>query len=259
MVTDQIDLELDLWAYGGLRFTAFLGGAIDASTAQEVFVAFFGESTQVPNQVPHVGEGVTTFQRLVPPMLQSLTVFAEKLDFEIQAIGNINALSTPQSSDFPPTLSVEGSEFKDFRRRAGDWSSDCENCKRLAVGAQFVCRKDSKTEGYRAMARRLPAVAVDPEESSDFLYRINRPRTAEIGGKSLKINRLCQWSCAYLKVDVEGPSQKSVLIAFAALMNPDVNTPPEVDLTKLDAKNRKILTNLLFDFALEYTVKGDVP
>ncbi len=73
---------------------------------------------------------------------------------------------------------------------------------RLALGAQLCGPSVGKIEGYRALGTFLPDVKIDTEGSSDFLYRINRPRPSLVLQDGTPVNRLSLWSVSALRVSV---------------------------------------------------------
>jgi hypothetical protein len=62
---------------------------------------------------------------------------------------------------------------------------------RIAVGEEWSFPVANKEAGYVGLGHFLPNVDIDPFESRDFLYRINRPR---LFGE-MWINRLSTWAC----------------------------------------------------------------
>ncbi len=62
---------------------------------------------------------------------------------------------------------------------------------RLALGAKLRLPVQSREEGYSVLSRYLP-FNLDPE-SSDFSYRINRPRPSASLSDNTLINRLTMW------------------------------------------------------------------
>lgn len=90
---------------------------------------------------------------------------------------------------------------------------------------------ESKVAGYQQLAAYLPFVQLDPHNSSDFLYQINRPRTAE-SVPGLILNRLSRWSVTAqqeLGIGIPlNPSQPMHTMigreAYACRLELDINT-----------------------------------
>lgn len=64
---------------------------------------------------------------------------------------------------------------------------------RLAIGVIALERATTRAASYGRIAELVPSVKLDPRESSDFFYQINRPRESEVL-KGQKMNRLMKWS-----------------------------------------------------------------
>ncbi len=69
---------------------------------------------------------------------------------------------------------------------------------RLALGAVLLQPVPSRGDGYRRLADYLPAVQIDAEGSSDFLYQINRPRRSSAQPEQI-LNRISRWSVGSYK------------------------------------------------------------
>lgn len=67
--------------------------------------------------------------------------------------------------------------------------------KRIAFGSTLLLPANNKESAYRQLSILLPHVRIDIENSSDFLYQINRPINSRIE-PDLVINRLSKWSAA---------------------------------------------------------------
>lgn len=66
--------------------------------------------------------------------------------------------------------------------------------KRLAFAAALLQPVESVREAYRRLAPYLAAVQLEPADTPDFVYAINRRRKSESGIPNLEINRLSKWS-----------------------------------------------------------------
>ena len=66
--------------------------------------------------------------------------------------------------------------------------------RRLAFGTILLLPVDSRKAGYELLGNYLPNVKLDPTNTSDFLYQINRPRNNLLEIPELQINRLTKWS-----------------------------------------------------------------
>jgi hypothetical protein len=66
--------------------------------------------------------------------------------------------------------------------------------KRIAFGAVLNLSVQDYQQGLRQLAPYIQAVKIDPANSTDFMYRINRRRSSAVGIPDLLINRLNTWS-----------------------------------------------------------------
>lgn len=82
----------------------------------------------------------------------------------------------------------------EFLNRLESWMPHAPICRRIAFGAVYRAVAASKEEGYEILREQLQTVDIDPIGSSDFFYRINRPRQSKTAPFPLKVNRVAQWS-----------------------------------------------------------------
>lgn len=128
---------------------------------------------------------------------------------------------------------------------------------RLAFGASFWQPTKDRAEAYQRLSHYIHAFDLNPENSSDFLYQINRQRVAltPIGG--LRINRLAKWSVVQ--------AGRSIFSDLGLLPTPNVCACRlELDINSAaDFKGTlDHLVQLLEEFvglAIEIAEKGDIP
>lgn len=128
---------------------------------------------------------------------------------------------------------------------------------RLAVGAVLLHPVGSLEEGYQSLAGFLTGIDILPQ-SSDFLYRINRPGTSRVV-EGLKLNRLSEWSVAQMLSvtlrpdDLQTSNPQSEFLVRAGI---DLNTPPTVD-ADLRGDLQQQLVGELLEEAMEISRKGN--
>jgi hypothetical protein len=133
---------------------------------------------------------------------------------------------------------------------------------RLAFGPSLFQPVSDRKEGYRKLSTYLD-VLKDPENSSDFFYQINRPRTSEIIPGGIIINRLSKWSVAayeFVAVQIK-PDLKAMPVAsmrHAIRLELDINTSQDIK-TPFNRDNLQYIFDKLVDYAVEISEKGDVP
>lgn len=133
------------------------------------------------------------------------------------------------------------------------------NFPRIALG--MILNKDvkSRSEGYQLISSLLP-FNIDSENSSDFLYQINRPREQIISKQTIIINRLSKWSVSLTKgliINADGSIPSSEPDIFSARLELDINTVPNNELS-FDVKSVENIYLTLVNFGIEITKKGDI-
>jgi len=149
-----------------------------------------------------------------------------------------------------------------FRQLADRWFGleTCPSVQRLAFGAILLQLVESKQAGYRQLSTYLPNFELDTENSSDFMYQINRPRESGSGIPNLKINRLTKWSVATSKLfpisplGGVGPGRTN----FACRLELDVNTMQEFE-GQISREQMPPVFRESTDLAWEIAEKGDIP
>lgn len=135
---------------------------------------------------------------------------------------------------------------------------------RIAFGAVLLSPVDSRASGYRQLAGYLPAVNIDPEHSSDFLYQINRARDSATGITNLTINRLSKWSVAAISMGglVLEPTQilyhEVPQRYFACRLELDINTTTGRQ-EPLPRETVPSIWEELMDLGREIVIAGDIP
>lgn len=130
-----------------------------------------------------------------------------------------------------PTIGPFSESLRTFLVLIERWlqSETAPPVKRIALGAVLLQAVENKHMGYEQIAKYLRTVQIDPSNSSDFLYQINRPRVSASGIVDLKINRLSKWSVsgwrsALLAVTPASVEQAMGPESFACRLEFDINT-----------------------------------
>jgi len=146
-------------------------------------------------------------------------------------------------------------------------SGHCPPVKRMAFSGLLMQEAGSHEDAYRLLQRYVQqAVRIDPG-STDFNYRVNRPRNSRAVTFDLHINRLATWSAAKFSVYTRailpgGEDQDTPLhpsrTGYGIMLQFDVNTDAE-RLQALPAETVGTLFSELLDLANEIAASGDVP
>ena len=112
-------------------------------------------------------------------------------------------------------------------------SPDAPEIKRMALGSILLIPGETKEIGYKRLSIFLPHVEFDIENTSDFLYQINRPTKSHTIAE-LSINRLSKWSVAgALGVGIMFDGKPQLFLGtegeFACRLELDINTSQNYD------------------------------
>jgi len=129
------------------------------------------------------------------------------------------------------------------------------------MGAVLAQPTDDRTSAYKILAGYLPSLELDAENTSDFLYRINRPRPS-VSLVGANINRLNTWSAlratAFAVVRQMPEVQQELDLYITAQLELDINTTPE-SARVMDQASLSPLFDELLSVGFEIAMNGDVP
>jgi|688.fasta_scaffold369657_2 hypothetical protein len=149
-----------------------------------------------------------------------------------------------------PTLGVYSSVMPLFKNTISKWMrvNEVPELSRLAYGAVLVSPVSSKKEAYLQLAQFMPTVNIDTDNSTDFFYQINRPRTVN----DVKINRLSKWSA------VTAMLLPLNQIKIASQLELDINTSPD-RTDSITVQEFNSLLETLIELGDEIAHEGDIP
>lgn len=142
------------------------------------------------------------------------------------------------------------------------WLTICNEIKRLAFGTTLLYPVSNKEEGYRLISVYLPYVQLDPINSSDFLYQINRPYESKVYPPII-INRLSKWSIArykLFKMELSGGEKMQPTFfqdSYACRLELDINNSPE-GVDELPKEKLVPIFDELYSLANEISLNGDI-
>lgn len=132
------------------------------------------------------------------------------------------------------------------------WLSICTPINRLAFGANLGKVTDNMRTGCEEIQQYLPSVELDPQNTANFLYQINRPRKSKVDSK-ITINRLNTWSMVIIStggVMIDPTASKvlgNVQHVNVCKLELDINTA---------SSNSKIAEDKAIDMFKELTEQG---
>ena len=98
---------------------------------------------------------------------------------------------------------------------------------RVAFGIALCQAHPTRAEALGTLAEIFPGVSRELEQSADFVFQINHPRTDSIGDHSLRVNYLQKWFFGSLKLADRRPKGAPAdlpLEAFTANVEIDMST-----------------------------------
>lgn len=257
-MTDYLPTEPNMkstWRGELFRFTVFFlpQDRIDSSNWWEHII---GEPPEIRNQQPKAGtlreEGSYQGGRLI------LTALPDRADWLFIPVFD------PQtgSPDFDQLPSYEIA-LNIFRQLIERWIAICPPPSRVAFGTILNYPVPNRPTGYRFLGHYLHNVQLDPENSSDFHYQINRRRSSKkIPG--LFLNRLSKWAVniAQFSQLTIGPAVREYIISsdnlIFAHVELDINTAPD-NQSSFSSQQLPVIFSELVELASEIAERGDVP
>ncbi|MBN1975381.1 MAG: hypothetical protein JW787_17210 [Sedimentisphaerales bacterium] len=133
---------------------------------------------------------------------------------------------------------------------------DFPSITRLAFGAIVHLNVKNRETGYALMNSYLKNVKVNSDNSSDFMYRINHPKSIDIESTKVKVNRLCKWIIPkYQWIGPNGTDVKSPE-SYGLQIELDISTDKEYPETLPKDKEEEILEKLT-ELASEIILEGE--
>jgi hypothetical protein len=151
-----------------------------------------------------------------------------------------------------------------FRDLMQQWLPTVPPLRRIAFSGRLEQGVSNHAEGYRRLDQYLRCVDLNPD-SSDFIYRINRPRPSGTNTPDLVINRLSTWVLRKLtlKTNASSPAMEPPQVArlelYASSVEFDINTVPGYSGEALPQTALPDIFSELVDCATEIATHGDRP
>ena len=252
----SLEKKLPIWEVGSFRLSAF----VDELEMPDLLVLFKDvsgvDAEKDENDLAHKKR---TLFGASKDLQFSITKTPQRIDAVIFQNPQIAAAlrdPLPHIGDIEDTADL-------VRNMSYSFIKSFKNLKRYSVGGVYLLRQQDAKTAYSALASYLPNVKIDLDNSSDLLYRVNRPKTANLGESTCPINRVSTWSVIRgmgFNVALSGkhePQQTSVS-AYAVRVDTDINTVPAIDLTTMGVNEKLALADVLYQFSIELPLGGDV-
>jgi hypothetical protein len=242
--------NLEQWQASNLRLTAFLSPSAQISD-QNWWQMLLGELPDNKISQPKTGiqqeEGSFKDDRIEGKLI--LTVQPTRVDWQLVPPA-LNSSGFTITGSFIDSIN----SFKSLMLR---WLEESPPTQRIAFGASIIQFVNSSQEGYKLLSNYLP-FDLD-EDSSDFLYQINRPRKSTfVEFLDLKINRLSRWGVNVItnfEFSSVGFIPKPPQVNIG--LDLDINTTEEV-VNELPSEQLHKIFEELVELAEEIAYKGDI-
>jgi hypothetical protein len=245
--------DIDIWSVQTFRLTGFLSHNLP-SIELKLWRELTGQDPETIRTEPRKGSYIE--QGNWADGVLEVDVKYNRIDVRLIADQTLNR----PTDDFPVIgkFSQAIANFRDVLSKVFS-TSNFSSVQRLAFGTTLLIPVVSREAGYLYLKECLkPKVLIDEKKSSDFLYRINRPRMS--GKIGCKVNRLCTWSVILRVLSVfgmggTGAKPLSESKNCAILLEMDVNT--DETYSSVFSKPSEVFDELI-DMATEIAANGDV-
>ena len=244
------------WILDGFRITTFFSQSI--SWAEH---SWYEKVTGAPPETTEIrrAEGVRVDTGEITGARYTLTAT------EVRADWNVSFEPGDEKGLFEGIGSAENlhERIQYFR----PWLSELINVNRLALGLVAKIPSKGKVEAYEVLSKLLPAVKLDAENSSEFVYRINRPRRCMVRDLEMHINRLSSWKALQIRrVSHQLVQGSDVANVSSGIISPvGLWATCELDINTDAARVEKFKSDILWEIqellvsnALEILDKGDI-
>jgi hypothetical protein len=129
-----------------------------------------------------------------------------------------------------PGLGIYDVVVSQFRGVLGKWVPGCPESTRVAFGARLMLPMPDRLTAYSELGKYLN-FDIEGEDTSDFLYQINRRRNIRVGSKDVVVNRLCKWSSGAILISrfqlLAGSQTLPTTNLYFVNLQIDINSAPE--------------------------------
>lgn len=250
------ELQANSWQIESLRATAFPSPDVQFDP-KDWWNSVLSEGPE--SQVDNMKLGTKTTQGTFKGNKLTLTVAPGRVDWNL-------APSVQSEQTLISSISLESPDepFECFLELILKWLPLSPVLNRIGLGARAMLQAESKAETYRLLQLYLPAVKLD-ENSSDLIYRINRPTDSKSGIDGLRINRISTWMSIMVSSGHFLPDARVGIKAIdlgqrahACRVDLDINTAGDFQ-GQLDHDQSALLFRELVESAREILRQGDRP
>jgi hypothetical protein len=244
---------LSNWGVNSIRFTTFIAQQ-NMGGATELWDACIGQIPDNVNIDPRTS--TTTIEGSYLKGKLTLVFMPGRIDWKYPIYEENMLIGDPLL-----TLGSFDEILPPFMKLLDKSISNTETLKsnRIALGFILLQKVESHKEGYQKLNTYLHNVEIDAEGSSEFMYRINRPRKAKLD-PGISINRLSNWGVQKLlalSLVPEDNTYKEGKPSFAIRLELDINTIQDTGKVFNVEEIKKIYTEFI-ELGKEIAEYGDI-
>ena len=249
------------WQVEQLRITTFISEPVVEVQARDWWNQ--ANPQELDDLVVQSGRGVTS-------ITGRRGAIASVLKAERERVTWLSARAAQGADEPRPRLASLGlmpELIPPFREQAGRilGAASCPQSERLAFGAILLRETPSREQGYRDLQPYLRSLEVDPVNTRDLFYQINRRRPS-VAVPGCAVNRLSRWAVAEIRsievmIDAGGRAGRThqdgdtITVVRVEL---DINTCQEFQRQFPREQQHAVLTELL-EMGIEISEQGDIP
>ena len=249
----EADLSQLKWDAVSLRMTAFPKPGSEI-TASDWWKSVVGEVPEQQSMSPRSGEFLE-LGKYGPGILE--------LKINPVSVNWIHRLEEQQQGTVRTSLGDFTDTSENFCSLIAKWFSfdAVPSLVRLAFGAVLIQSTQSKEESLARLANYIKSVKLDPSNTFDFLYQINRRRLSNLTIDGLEINRLMKWSVGQIRVLVTHSDGRTSFIPAPSesvvQLELDINTVSDFE-GEITREQLPKLFKELVELGAEIAEKGEV-
>jgi hypothetical protein len=239
------------WEAESVRFTAFPPPSVAFDIAP-IWERLMGGPPQEIQERPQQG------------LRNEFGAFGEHYLFLTQQLGRFDiifAMHPEKAATSADLVSIGPHEettnkLSDVVRR---WLKIAPPLGRLAYAPVLIYRAENQEAGYRTLQKLLPGLPIDPVNSRNLLWQINRPVRSKVL-RELTINRLAKWSLFRKEMLQIIPERTGMIagagpVTFAVRLELDIYTEP---FSPIPAESLERLYQEIAEHAQQLIAHGDV-
>jgi hypothetical protein len=238
--------DLTNWETGLIRFTGFRNSSFDKECS-EIFESTFDTKPEVEGRN---AKELTTYAQIDgDELLQKVEIRPGRID--IYMVAKLSA-AILESHRFPTLGKAEG--LYDKITKVATMLLQLGKFHRVAIGSVTILPAKHRDEPYQFMRSFLGVPYLNSANYTDFLMRVNRPRSDKISGIEIRTNCVSSWSARALNAEAGSDGSEMTKLdplAFATHAELDINTTADSKLGEVPVDQIFAVAQLLKERALE--------